>query len=104
MSCFIVFFLTSARQEVRVPVQPAHYGPRRLGVGGTASCSFLQRRELGTTQCASDVRRPEQRGSKCAFAKPRSRNPTCGAAAANPAWPRRAGRQERAGLGGAQVE
>ena len=27
----------------------------------------LQRRELGTRQCASDVRRPEQRGSKCAL-------------------------------------
>ena len=26
----------------------------------------LQRRELGTSQCAS-VRRPEQRGSKCAL-------------------------------------
>ena len=29
---FLRAFLTSARQEVRVPVQPARYGPRRLGV------------------------------------------------------------------------
>ena len=101
--CFSRAFLTSARQEVRVPVQPAHYGPRRLGVGGTASCSTSSSGGSWAPQAVHQQRTALRAAwQQVCFAKPRSRNPTSGAA--NPAWPRGAGRQERAGLGGARVE
>ena len=50
------------RVNVRVPVQPADYGPRRLGVGGR-NCvvqDVPQRRHLGTGHGASNVQGTEQ--------------------------------------------
>ena len=55
----------------------------------------LQRRELGTRQCASDVRRPEQRGSKCALQSHAQETPP----AAQPTLPGRGAQGGRSALG-----
>ena len=57
----------------------------------------LQRRELGTRQCASDVRRPEQRGSKCALQSHAQETPP--AAQPQPTLPGRGAQGGRSALG-----
>ena len=55
----------------------------------------LERRELGTRQCASDVRRSEQRGSKCALQSHAQETPP----AAQPTLPGRGAQGGRSALG-----
>ena len=87
-------FLTSARQEVWVPVQAL----RAEEAWGGRDCVVqyvLQRRELGTRQCASDVRRSEQRGGKCALQSHAQETPP----AAQPTLPGRGAQGGRSALG-----
>ena len=55
----------------------------------------LERRELGTRQCASDVRRSEQRGSKCALQSHAQETPP----AAQPTLPGRGAQGAKSALG-----
>ena len=55
----------------------------------------LQRRELGTRQCASDGRHPEQRGSKCALQSHAQETPP----AAQPTLPGHRAQGGRSALG-----